>query len=165
MSKVQLEGCPVDALLDTGSPASIVSLEFLLEALAKQRKLDESPQQWRKRVEKRLQEPPGALLRSFGGETLNMVCQVTVNLVRGNRDITAEVQVQKGVPVQFLLGSDLLPQLGFSILESQTDDTAVDHFRHDQWKEPLPTPTPQHELPTPENVGTVRLLTATSPSH
>ena len=30
MSKMQLEGCPVNALLDTGSPASIVSLEFLL---------------------------------------------------------------------------------------------------------------------------------------
>ena len=99
-SKVQLEGCPVDALLDTGSPASIVSLEFLLEALAKQRKPEESPQQWRTRVEKRLQEPPGALLRSFGGETLNMVCQVTVKLVRGSHDITAKVQVQKGTPVQ-----------------------------------------------------------------
>ena len=142
-------------------PASVVSLEFLLEALAKQRKPEESPQQWRMRVEKRLQEPPGALLRSFGGETLNMVCQVTVNIVRGDYDITAKVQVQKGAPVQFLLGSDLLPRLGFSFLESQTDDTAVDHFHHDQWKkQPLPTP-PQQELPVSDKVGTVRPLTAT----
>ena len=103
-SKVQLEGCPVDALLDTGSPASIVSLEFLLEALAKQKKPEESPQQWRARVEKRLQEPPGALLRGFGGETLDLVCQVAVNLVRGDNDITAKVQVQKGAPIKFLLG-------------------------------------------------------------
>jgi hypothetical protein len=65
-------------------------------------------------------ETPGALLRSFGGETLNMVCQVTVNLVCDNYGITAKVQVQKGAPVQFLLGSDLLPQLelGFSLLKS-----------------------------------------------
>ena len=143
MSEVQLEGCSVNALLDTGSPASIVSLKFLLEALAKLRKPKESPQQWRTRVEERLQEPPGALLRSFGGETLDMVCQVTVSIIRGNHDITAKVQVQKGAPVNFLLGSDL-PRLGFSFLESQSDDTAVDHFNQHQWKrQPLPHPSPQ----------------------
>ena len=161
MSEVQLEGCPVNALLDTGSPVSIVSLKFLLEALAKQRKPEESPQQWRTRVEERLQEPPGALLRSFGGETLDMVCQVTVSIIRGNRDITAKVQVQKGAPVNFLLGSDLLPRLGFLCLESQSDDTAVDHFHQHQWKrQPLPHPPPQ-KLSVSNKVGTVRLLTAT----
>ena len=162
-----MEGCPVDALLDTGSPASIVSLQFLLEALAKQRKPQESPQQWRTRVEKRLQEPPGALLRSFGGEMLNMVCQVTVNIIRGDHDITAKVQVQKGAPVQLLLGSDLLARLGFSFLESRTDNVAVDHFRHDQWKkQPLPTPS-QQEIPVSDKVGTVRLHrhTASSLTH
>ena len=34
-SEVQFEGCPVNALLDTGSPSTIVSLEFFLEALAR----------------------------------------------------------------------------------------------------------------------------------
>jgi hypothetical protein len=43
MSKVQLKGCAIDVLLDTGSPASIVSLEFPLESLAKQREPNESP--------------------------------------------------------------------------------------------------------------------------
>ena len=41
-----LEGCRGDALLDTGLPASIISLEFLHEARAKRRKPEELPQQW-----------------------------------------------------------------------------------------------------------------------
>ena len=42
-SEIQFEGCPVKALLDTGSPSTIVSLEFLLEMLAKQKKPEETP--------------------------------------------------------------------------------------------------------------------------
>ena len=76
--------------------------------------------------------PTRDLLCSFGGETLDIVCQATVNLVCGNHDITAKFQVQKGAPVQFLLESDLLPWLGFSFLESQTEDAAVDHFHHER---------------------------------
>ena len=148
MSEVQLEGSVVNALLDTGSPVSIVSLEFLLEALAKKRKQEESPQQWRARVEKRLQEPPGALLRSFGGETLDLMCQVTVNIARDNQNVTASVLVQKGAPLKLLLGSDLLPRLGFSFLETKADDSTVDHLQ--------PQPT------SPQTMSaTVWLLTAT----
>ena len=34
--EVELEGSPVKALIDTGSPVIIVSLSFLINALAKQ---------------------------------------------------------------------------------------------------------------------------------
>ena len=61
-TEVKLEGIPVKALVDTGSPSTIVSLKFLVEALAKQKKLNESPAQWRERVERRL-EPPGPRLK------------------------------------------------------------------------------------------------------
>ena len=33
-TEVQVEGCPVTALLDTGSPLTIISLDFLLQTLA-----------------------------------------------------------------------------------------------------------------------------------
>ncbi len=36
----------VEALLDTGSPVTIVSMRFLLEALAKQRLKDQSSTEW-----------------------------------------------------------------------------------------------------------------------
>ena len=37
MAELQLEGSPMKALLDTGSPVTKVSLGFLLDALAKKR--------------------------------------------------------------------------------------------------------------------------------
>ena len=112
-------------------------------------------------MEKHLQEPPGALLRSFGEKTLGVVCQMTVNIVCGNHDITAKVQFQKGAPVHFLLGSDLLPRLGFSFLKSQLDDTAIDRFHQRQWKRQSLLHPPPQKLPVSDNVITVRLLTAT----
>ena len=53
------------ALLDTGSPSTIVLLEFLLEALAKQKKPEETPHEWQARVEQKM-EPPTIPLCSYG---------------------------------------------------------------------------------------------------
>ena len=52
---VELEGVPVRALLDTGSPATIVSLNLILEVLASQRPRTQSPADWREEVEKRME--------------------------------------------------------------------------------------------------------------
>ena len=52
-----LEGKETEALLDTGSPVSIVSLQILLGALALARKEDESLAAWRVKVQECL-EPP-----------------------------------------------------------------------------------------------------------
>lgn len=41
--KVEFEGSPVNALLDIGSPVSIVSLQFLLQALARQKPKAQDP--------------------------------------------------------------------------------------------------------------------------
>ena len=46
LASVEFEESPVEALLDTGSPVTIVSMRFLLEALAKQRLKDQSPTGW-----------------------------------------------------------------------------------------------------------------------
>ena len=83
-TEVKLEGVSVKALVDTGSPKS-----------------DESPAQWRKRVEQQL-EPPGPRLKSYGGEKLNTVCQIKVSLSRGEHSAECIVQVQNGAPVDLL---------------------------------------------------------------
>ena len=46
-AEVVVEGVSVNALLDTGSPVSIVSLEFIVNALAKQRTQNHTPPVWR----------------------------------------------------------------------------------------------------------------------
>lgn len=45
--------------------------------------------------------PTGDLLCSFGGETLDIVCQATVNLVCGNYDITAKFRCRKELQSSF----------------------------------------------------------------
>ena len=51
---VEFERSPVNALLDTGSPVSIVFLQFLLQALAKQRPRNQHPAEWAVNVKSRL---------------------------------------------------------------------------------------------------------------
>ena len=92
-----LENITITALLDTGSPATIVSLDFLLQTLAKQKGENETAQAWRARVEKRL-EPPSIPLRSYGGQPLNIVGQITVNICRGDHKASVGVHIQQAAP-------------------------------------------------------------------
>ena len=55
MSMMKLDSTPVNALLDTGSPTSIVSLDFYLKAAANSRTPDQSPAEWGKKVRQKLQ--------------------------------------------------------------------------------------------------------------
>lgn len=100
------------------------------------------------------------MLHSFGGEKLNVICQVTVDITRSNRKVDAIVQVQKEAPVE---GTDLLPKLGFSLIQSQSADTAVDHFCKQEWKvhnQPDAEQSASVESPS-STTATVRLITAT----
>ena len=100
------------ALVDTGSPSTMVLLDFLLKVLAKQKKIDESPEEWRDRMRGQM-EPPGPRLNSYGGVQLNTVCQIKVDISRGNYKTVSTVQVQKEAPIDLLLGTDLHSPLGF----------------------------------------------------
>ena len=64
--EVSLEGQPVKALVDTGSPVTIVSVDCLLDVLAKNRKTDQTKEEWRGEVEKRFITPT-LLINNYGG--------------------------------------------------------------------------------------------------
>lgn len=104
---IQMEGCPITALLDTGSPVMIVSLDFMVQTLAKQKGENETAQAWRARVEKRL-EPPSVPLRSYGGQPLNIVGQITVDICRGDHKASVGVHIQQAARVCVLLGTYVL---------------------------------------------------------
>ena len=53
-------------------------------------------------------------LRSYGGGELSIISQVKICLSRGNLTVEIFLQVQKGAPVDLLLGTDVLSHLGFS---------------------------------------------------
>ena len=69
---VLLEGVPVSALLDTCSPVTNVSMDFLLQALKEQRVAGQSPAEWAQTVRERLQ-PPSLSLQNYGGDRLSII--------------------------------------------------------------------------------------------
>ena len=69
---VTVEGELVEALLDTGSPVTIIQLEALLDVLAKQLRPGQTPSQWRTKVDFRL-EPTSLILQNYSGDNLKTV--------------------------------------------------------------------------------------------
>ena len=69
-----MEGKIIEALLDTGSPVTIIRLETLLQIilLANKRCSSETPAEWRAAVESRL-ESSAVVLQNYSGDKLRVV--------------------------------------------------------------------------------------------
>ena len=63
-------------------------------------------------MSKRLRAPD-VVLRSYGGERLNVLAQLEVTISQGSHTVTITTLVQKGAPSPLLLGTDVLSSLGF----------------------------------------------------
>ena len=113
---MEFEGSKTLALLDTGSPVTIVSLEF---AIRSSEKNGQQVEEWKKEVRAHL-ESPMVKLRNYGGGELNIAGQMRVraHLSRGKHALEGVVQIQKGAPVDLLVGTDAQPQLGFLFLDT-----------------------------------------------
>ena len=116
---VLLEGVPVEALLDTGSPVSIVSLEKLLDALARTRPPGQTPEEWKKEMQSRF-VLPSVVLKNYGGGELSIVGQIEALVTRADFKINAVLQAQSNASVDMLIGTDLLPALGFAFVKRDT---------------------------------------------
>ena len=122
---ISVNGLPTQALLDTGSPASTMSLKFALEILKQDRPKFDDLNQWKSYALSRL-EPTSILLKNYGGEPSNIIGQMEVKLSLSNAVVTAVVQVQKDAPVDLLLGTDLLASLGITLIHQRDDGTVID---------------------------------------
>ena len=71
-TEVCIEGVPATALVDTGSPTTIVSLSFLLDVLSKNRTPGQHLKQWREEVKERLHHT-SLNLRSYSSQALPIV--------------------------------------------------------------------------------------------
>ena len=107
---------PINALLDTGSPVSIVSLEKLLSAFAIKRPHCQSPDEWETEMRNRFQ-PPTITLRNYGGGELSIVGQITASVSCSGFHVDVLLQAQPNASVDFMVGTDLLPSLGFALLQ------------------------------------------------
>ena len=115
-TQVYFEGSPVEALVDTSSPATIVRLRFVLEVLAAQRDPGQSPPELASYVRSRMQQPT-TTLQNYGRGKLNIVRQMPAKLSKGDKQLRMVVYIQDGAPVDLLLGTDVLPFLGFCLQE------------------------------------------------
>ena len=124
-SKVFLDGMATTALVDTGSPVSIVSLDFFLKASAANRGQSQTPDAWGEAVRQRL-KPATMYLRSYGGANLPIIGQAVCSLAAGHRKIHTHLQIQEKAPVELLLGTDILYKLGFSLVHLDQGDLLTD---------------------------------------
>ena len=120
-TEILLEGHPVQALLDTGSPVSIVSIDFLLKVLLTAASSDQTKEELKDAARKRI-KPPTISVQSFGGGEVNIIGQVTVNVSQGEHSCQAVMLVQKGIQLEVLLGTDLLTKLGFLLINDNAKD-------------------------------------------
>ena len=79
-----VNGVLTDALVDTGSPATIVSLKFILQVLADSKYGQQTAEEWRKKTMERF-SAPAVTLTSCGGERLNIVAHIPVVLSQGEQ--------------------------------------------------------------------------------
>ena len=61
-------------------------------------------------------------LRNYGGGELAIVAQVRCQLSKGGLSVDSQLQVERDAPVDLLLGTDTLSQLGFSLTERDEGD-------------------------------------------
>ena len=117
-SLAYLDRTPTAALVDTGSPVSIVSSDFFLKAAAAKKEPSQTPSAWREAVKRRVQ-PTTMSLRSYGGDIIGQaLCCISV----GKHQVEAVLQVQPNAPMELLLGTDILHKLGFALTQTGSGD-------------------------------------------
>ena len=176
-TEVCVEGKLAKALIDTGSPVSLISIEFLLQALLPVVFDKETPAKKIEVLRARVQ-PPSMVVRNFGGHQVNVICQTTVTLSHKGRKHKVTILVQKNVPLELLLGTDTLGKLGFQLLETEANGEVINLLPADERQSneaiakvvSLDSPSRDMSLlsPTRPNLGnvTVKVLKATQiPSH
>ena len=94
---VAVDGVSAVALIDTGSPATIASLEFVLKVFRHNRPQDQTNAQWTEATRKKLKNPD-VLLKNCGGHQLDFVPQTELMLSRGDQKLVSTILVRKDAP-------------------------------------------------------------------
>ena len=112
--KVRLEGQAASALLDTGSPVTIVSLKCLLQYWKQSFGRDRPNDEWLKEVNGKLTDPT-LHLETYDGTPVELLAETTVALGIGDKEIQLRVFVQDDAPQEILIGTDCLHLLGGAV--------------------------------------------------
>ena len=69
---------------------------------------------------------PDIVLTGYSGEQLNILAQLKVTIGQGEYAVTVTALIQKDAPSPLLLGTDVLPSLGFSFTFQKPGETGLD---------------------------------------
>ena len=119
---VTVNGVATEALVDTGSPATIISLGFVLKVLVSKQLSEQTADQWRVATHQKFTSPEVSL-QNYGG---HIIAQIKVSLSQGNRHVNTVVLVQKDAPNNLLLGTDVQPHLRFALIMERPDGKKTD---------------------------------------
>ena len=111
-SEVSVNGEKVMALIDTGSPVTLMSLNKAIQILALRKGEFSSPQEWKEAMMAQFQTPT-VMLKSYSGDALNIVAQLPLILGQGDQEVSSTILIQKDAPHDLLIGTDLQPALGY----------------------------------------------------
>ena len=123
-TEIAVNGVPTKTLVDTGSPATIISLDHIMGILAAEQGLQQTTSQWEEETVHKFSRPKVSL-SAYGGHRLDILCQICVRLSQGDQTGEGPVLVQQGAPNDLLLGTDFQSQLGF-VLVLETPAKFVD---------------------------------------
>ncbi len=116
----------MQALVDTGYPATIISREICRKILDKEREEAEplSSEQWKEKAAKRLRQP-SLLLKAYCGTELSIGAEIAVQVATPRYAVNRAVLVQKDTPGHMLLGTDLMSAQGIRVLEGDGQSLLV----------------------------------------
>ena len=107
-AEVLVDGLPVKALVDTGSPVTILSSSCFFQIHKSQTPEGED---WKERV-RAARRKPSIRLKAYGEGRVQVDAETDVILSRGRHSMMATVLVQCKAPQTLLLGTDLMGARG-----------------------------------------------------
>ena len=110
--QVELNGQPVRALLDSGSPVTIVNLVCWMQ-IWKDNHSSTDPD-WRSNLLKAVKESPCRVYH-YGGEEIEIEGSAEVKLKVADRELTLPILLQDEAPQELLIGTDVLNQLEWTL--------------------------------------------------
>ena len=111
----------------------IISIDCLLDILAKNRKAGPNKEEWKQEVEKKFL-PSTLSINSFDGGEVNVISQLTTNWKRGTKEYHANIWIQKGVPLDLLLGTDVLAELELYVVDGAGQGPVMELLQGKTWE-------------------------------
>lgn len=82
---IAVEGKETRALIDTGSPVTVISLKFLLQAFTDQKPPGQTREDWEKQVKQRF-TVPNMILKTYDGTEMDIAAETVVKVSAGVRN-------------------------------------------------------------------------------